>query len=303
MFNSFSSVFWLRLIAPLFFILGSASAQMGHPPAMFARNAGGKLTDQILNLKNSVVFLNTVAGMVYSIEYRGQPDDIQTAAWVMAVTLNHRAPTEVAQYVEIFTQNNRRSVTISGRSVDLELNWGTSLIYKIKPRLYRNFGQDRHQIGKSGVMIRQFTDYYCGPCRKFSLEVLPKLMAYVESGQATYSLRHFPLSEVTLTNNHPALAAECASAQGKFFEYHNAILVKGQDVIARAQELNLNMPDFQTCLHDQRTLHLITSETASAEANSVSGTPSVFVGPFQLPNAWDVDAYAGFIKMTLELRM
>jgi hypothetical protein len=304
MFNSFSRKFWLGLIGSMVCLPGLASAQIGYTPAAFARTAGGTLVEQSVIVKNSVVKLNTLAGQVYTIEYRGLPNDLQTAAWVMGVTLNMTEKDDLAGYENILKENNSGTVKLSGRIVEIELTWGTSLTYTIKPRLYRNFGQDRHQLGKSAVVIRQFTDYTCGPCRQFSLQVLPKLMTrYINPGQASYSLRNFPLNEVNLTNNHPAMAAECASSQGKFFEYHNALLINNKDVFARAKELKLDMASFQNCLKDQHTLDLINADASIGDGVSVAGTPTIFVGPFQMLNAWDIEAYDGYIKMAAALGM
>jgi len=78
------------------------------------------------------------------------------------------------------------------------------------------------------VTIIEFSDFECPFCQRFFSETLSQIQKeYIDTGKARLVYRDFPLSF------HPgaqpaAEAAECAKAQGKFWEMHDLIFSKQQ---------------------------------------------------------------------------
>lgn len=75
-----------------------------------------------------------------------------------------------------------------------------------------------------------------------------------------------------------AIAARCAQAQGKFWEYHDLLFTNldkftTMDFIGYAQQLGLDVSAFGACLESQETLSLIQSGQNEAIAVGVDGTP------------------------------
>jgi Na+/H+ antiporter NhaA len=106
-----------------------------------------------------------------------------------------------------------------------------------------------------------------------------------------YVARHLPLTV------HPhadlaALAAEAASAQGRFWEMHDLLFrrqdqLELQDLAGYAAELGLDVERFLRDLEDERLAEHISRDVVSADASGVRGTPTFFVGEERVTGAYD----------------
>src|SRR5205085_78560 len=110
---------------------------------------------------------------------------------------------------------------------------------------------------------------------------------YVDTGKLKYVWRDMPL------DMHPfamkaAVAANCASVQGKFWEMHDRLFANQQalaaeDLSKHAEGLGLNVGQFQTCLDSGRFDADIKADIAEATKANINGTPSFLIGVVQ-PN-------------------
>ncbi|MEO3766721.1 DsbA family protein [Streptomyces sp. B8F3] len=102
-------------------------------------------------------------------------------------------------------------------------------------------------------------------------------------------LRHFPLDK------HPhamagAQAAEEAFAQGKGWEYVEAVLARAERFAKRgepllvetARELDLNAAEVETALVDGRHFLIVDADVAEGKAIGVTGTPTYVIGDERL---------------------
>jgi protein-disulfide isomerase len=77
------------------------------------------------------------------------------------------------------------------------------------------------------VTIVEFSDFECPFCGRFFKETYPRLKArYIDTGKVKIVFRHFPLVSIHPSASNAAIAAECASRQGKFAEYHDTLFEK-----------------------------------------------------------------------------
>ena len=88
----------------------------------------------------------------------------------------------------------------------------------------------------AAVVVVEFSDFQCPFCQRWYYESLPEIRAQVGEGVAIAFL-HFPL-----TQRHPNaagahFAAECAGAQGKFWEMHD-LLFERQDEWSALPNIN-----------------------------------------------------------------
>ncbi len=88
----------------------------------------------------------------------------------------------------------------------------------------------------AAVVVVEFSDFQCPFCQRWYYESLPEIREQVGEGVAIAFL-HFPL-----TQRHPNaagahFAAECAGAQGKFWEMHD-LLFERQDEWAALPNIN-----------------------------------------------------------------
>jgi protein-disulfide isomerase len=122
--------------------------------------------------------------------------------------------------------------------------------------------------------------------------VEPQLEAqYVNTGKVRFSYNHFAfIGGNNGESIHAAEASECASAQGKFWEYHDLLFANqtGENVGAFASDklkgfaerIGLDLARFNAC-YDAHTYNaVVVASNNQAAALGVKGTPAAFViGP------------------------
>lgn len=129
------------------------------------------------------------------------------------------------------------------------------------------------------VVLIEYADFQCPYCVRHH-PTMEKLMD--EYGEdVAWVFRHFPLSFHDEAQP-AAVASECASEQGKFWEFADALYAEdanlGEDFyIATATELGLNAATFESCLGSGKYDDLIDTQTAAGSAAGVTGTPATFV--------------------------
>ena len=84
-----------------------------------------------------------------------------------------------------------------------------------------------------------------------------------------------------------AEATECASDQGKFWEYHDILYERWagtnvgaysyNNLIGFAQILELDQQQFADCMTERKYVERVRGDSRFAEANGVTSTPTVFV--------------------------
>jgi protein-disulfide isomerase len=127
-----------------------------------------------------------------------------------------------------------------------------------------------------------YDDFECPFCARFETQTFTKIKEeYIDTGKAKFYYKHFPLG----FHSHAQIAAEaseCAHDQGKFWEYHDLIFENQQDLSEEslkewAEELELNMDDFNTCLDTNKYAEKVKLSMAEGQKAGVRGTPSVLL--------------------------
>ena len=106
---------------------------------------------------------------------------------------------------------------------------------------------------------------------------------YITTGRVGFVYRDYPLERMHPYAFKAAVSAQCAAAQGKYWEMHQRLFqepmaLNTAELLAHAQALGLNETRFRQCLDDEKiaaSLRLGMSESASL---GVGGTPVFFVG-------------------------
>ena len=123
-------------------------------------------------------------------------------------------------------------------------------------------------------------------CRDFALGAGRQIKSdYVDAGQVRFVYRHFAfLGEESVW---AAEATECASDQGKFWEYHDILYEKWagtnvgaysyNNLIGFAQILELDGQQFAACMNERKHVERVRGDTRFAEANGITSTPWVLV--------------------------
>jgi protein-disulfide isomerase len=132
---------------------------------------------------------------------------------------------------------------------------------------------------KATLTIIEYSDFQCPYCSRFH----PTMQQIMEDydGQVKWVYRHFPLS--FHPNAMPAAeATECASEQGKFWEFADTLFanqdkLSDDDYQQIAKDLGLDLTKFNDCLSSDRTLAIINADAQEGAAAGVTGTPGSFL--------------------------
>jgi protein-disulfide isomerase len=133
------------------------------------------------------------------------------------------------------------------------------------------------------VAIVEYSDLQCPFCARFELQVFPQVRrAYIDTGKVFYAAVAFPLPMHAYAVP-AAVAARCAGAQGKFWEFRDAVFAE-QTQLARdpydaiAQKLGLDLAQFSACRQDERQEAAVREEFAEGGRFGVHSTPSFVLG-------------------------
>ncbi len=151
------------------------------------------------------------------------------------------------------------------------------------------------------VTIVEFSDFHCGFCGRFAAETLDPLLQNYD-GKVRLVYRDYPFqTQGSLT---AALAGQCMNDQGKFWEFHD-LTFKNQQALTReqfityAQQLNVDVATFTTCLDTQQHLSEVSKDVTEAQALGVNGTPAFFVNGRFISGAQAYSVFASYIDEEL----
>lgn len=138
----------------------------------------------------------------------------------------------------------------------------------------------RNVRGEGELTIVEFSDYDCPFCSRFHTTM--KQVSEDYEGQVAWAYHHFPLTSLHPNAQDVAAAAECADDQEKFVEFTDTyfdaesagITSTGDDKITDvAENIGLNMDDFNNCWESDTYLDLVKSDAADAQSLGARGTP------------------------------
>jgi len=153
------------------------------------------------------------------------------------------------------------------------------------------------------ITIIEFSDYECPYCRKWHIEVWPRLQeAYPDQIRLVY--RDFPLTNIHENATPAASAANCARDQDRFWEF-NEMLFSMENALNRsgyqayAEELALDMVAFTECLDSGRYNDEVMADFEFAANLGVNSTPTFFVNGIPVVGAQPFDKFSQLIDQEL----
>ena len=147
------------------------------------------------------------------------------------------------------------------------------------------------------ITIVEFFDYRCGYC-KTTLPVIRQLLA--EDSGVKLVLKELPI--LSTESVIAARAALSADIQGKYFSFHNALML-ARGSLDKEQIMNIAAQsglDINKLAMDMETSHVQAQVDANRElaANlNIRGTPTFVIGNQILPGAIDIDVLREIIEM------
>ena len=152
------------------------------------------------------------------------------------------------------------------------------------------------------IVLVEFSDFQCPYCARAADVARQVKERFGE--KVRFVFRQFPLPM------HPnaslaAQAALAAHAQGKFWEYHDALFANQTDLekanlVAIAEKVGLDVEAFTSALDAETYKTAVDGDFALGESLPVRGTPTIYLNRSPLSNATSFEDVARAIEATLE---
>ncbi|MBD3311119.1 MAG: thioredoxin domain-containing protein [Candidatus Magasanikbacteria bacterium] len=129
------------------------------------------------------------------------------------------------------------------------------------------------------VTIVEYSDTECPFCKRFHNTMLEVMEEYGDRVRWVY--RHAPLDSLHRNARQEAEASECASEQGKFWEYIDRLFaitpsndgLEYEQLTDIAEYVSLNKTGFETCLESGKYEKKVQSHLQDAVSAGMRGTP------------------------------
>ncbi len=156
------------------------------------------------------------------------------------------------------------------------------------------------------VVMIVWSDYRCPFCARWATTTFEELKPYVASGSLRVEARDLVLfgEESTLA----AVAARAAGAQGKFWEFHDAIFaaaptdgghptITTEDVVAFAKQAGVpDLARFRKDLTSKSLAAAVAADTDEARQLGISGTPFFLIDTTAINGAQPTGAFVQAIE-------
>lgn len=132
----------------------------------------------------------------------------------------------------------------------------------------------------ASVKIFEFSDFSCPYCKIMAASLKSALEKHPE---VQLIWKDFPITSLHPESIGTHQAARCAGEQNKFWEYHDK-LFEAQGSFSRAaflaiaQQLNLGLSSFTSCLDDESVRLFIAADILEGNDLNIDGTPYLFIG-------------------------
>ena len=153
------------------------------------------------------------------------------------------------------------------------------------------------------VVFVEFGDFQCPGCYDFAVQAEPDFKAtYVDTNQVREVWMDYPLASLHPKAMKAAEAGQCANAQGKFWQFHDALYANqdawvngNEDTLWKqyAQQVGIDGDKLMQCVQANKYDAQIQATIKAGDSEKVQGTPSFLinhvllfgVGPDELDKA------------------
>ncbi|MBR9683415.1 DsbA family protein [Candidatus Woesearchaeota archaeon] len=149
-----------------------------------------------------------------------------------------------------------------------------------------------------------FTDFQCPYCTRFYENALVQIKEdYIVTGKVKFVLRHLPLGFHDMAEP-AAIAVMCAGRQDMVWEYHDGLFENKEGLNLQylqtlAEELNLDLEEFNECLIDPEILQQVNLDKQTAAEAGISGTPALLINGEKVIGAQPFSTFKEVIERQL----
>ena len=129
--------------------------------------------------------------------------------------------------------------------------------------------------GSGAITVVEYSDIDCPFCSRFHDTMKQVVEEY--DGQVQWGYKHFPLTSLHPHATAKAVAAECAGAQGKFWEYTDGLFdnpsTSTDEIDTVAEEVGLDVAAFNDCIDSGEKDGVVSADANEATDLGGRGTP------------------------------
>ena len=157
-------------------------------------------------------------------------------------------------------------------------------------------------VATAPVTIIEFSDFHCPYCKAVQPALGQVLAKYGDKVKLVF--RDYPVDVLHPQARAASEAARCATDQGKFWEFHDAMFAIGADATPAtldrlARNAGLDLAAFTACRTSGKYKAAVQASNDEGAALGVSGTPTFFINGRILVGAQPVDAFSKIIDEEL----
>lgn len=158
------------------------------------------------------------------------------------------------------------------------------------------------------VVMVEWAEFQCPFCGQFARDTQPELVKkYVDSGKVRIEWRDFPyLGKQSTTAAH---AGRAAAAQGRFWEYHDALFahqvpvnsgeLDEEHLVHVAGTLGMDTGKFRDDMNSQQVADAVEHDRQEALGLGITGTPAFVIGDQPLIGSMSTDTFERAIDKQL----
>ena len=177
------------------------------------------------------------------------------------------------------------------------------------PDVPTSLGADR---ADAAYVIREFSDFQCPFCTRFSNEVLPFIKAeLLAQGNVRFEYHHFPLESIHPNATPAAEASECVrdtAGIDAFWDYHDALFARQSAwgslgdaeayFVRLAEDIDVAAEGLESCIEERDfAAEVREAYRFAAEGLGLRGTPTVFVNGYRISNPYAPNAITDTIAL------
>lgn len=152
------------------------------------------------------------------------------------------------------------------------------------------------------VEIVKFADLGCPACRAWHLRGIRDAVLEAYGDQVRFVWRDFPV--ITPQSPQASEAAQCAAAQGKFWEYHDAVYeqylgLNEEALYQYAELIGLDLDVFAGCMERGDMRQVVQANLQMARQLGLRGTPGFTINGQALPAPPSLEQLMALIEREL----
>lgn len=213
--------------------------------------------------------------------------DAELEGQVLEIIRKH--PDVILESVQAYQENQQKQQADLRQKVQDQLKAEPRLIIRESPTT----GATSQKI-----VLAEFSDFQCPYCAKAQATI--KQFMDKHQDQVTLVYKHFPLVQIHPQALPAAQATWAAFKQAKFWEYHDALFEKqdqlGEDLYASvAKDLGLDIAKFNQDRKSEAAMTAIQKDIELAKSLGISSTPSFLMNGIAFKGALEVSEFESIL--------